>query len=139
MNTKRFLIGVLVVWVTLFIYEGLLHAVALAGAYDMIRNILRPEGENPAMFFVLVGFAELVLALGFCFIFTKGYENKGIMEGVRFGFYTGLTFGLFFYVSQMAVYPIHAWLTFALAAGFVVELILAGVVFAAIYKPKAGS
>lgn len=137
MNCKRFIIGALVVWVTLFVYEGLLHAVALAGAYEAMREILRPEGENPAMFFGLILFAELCLTLGFCFIFTKGYENKGIMEGVRFGLYTGLTFGLFFYVGQLAVYPISAMLTLALVVGYVVELMLAGAIFAAIYKPKA--
>lgn len=30
---------------------------------------------------------DLVRSFFFTFLFVKGYENKGIMEGVRFGIY----------------------------------------------------
>lgn len=137
MNCLRWLIGSIAVWFTLFLYEGILHAVILADSYEAIRAILRPEGEDMVRFFLFVGAAELALALGFCYIFIKGYENKGIMEGVRFGALTGLTFGLFFYLAQYAVYPMPMSLSLSLIAGLVVELVLAGIVIAAIYKPKA--
>ncbi len=137
MNCTRWFIGSLAVWATLFLYEGVLHAVILTDAYESIRSLLRPEGQDIVRFFLFVGAAELALALGFCYIFVKGYENRGIMEGVRFGAIAGLTFGLFFYLAQYAVFPLPLSLSLSLIVGFVVELIIAGIVIAAIYKPKA--
>lgn len=40
---------------------------------------------------------DLVRSFFFTFLFVKGYENKGIMEGVRFGIYV-----CFFYIMVVS-------------------------------------
>lgn len=136
MNWKRYLTGALIVWVFIFLYEYILHGVILSGTYQQIVHLLRPE-EDMASFFGLVLAGELILAFGFCFIFIKGREGSGLMEGLRYGLVVGLTFGAGSVLIDHAVFPYPESMTFGLIAGYVVEMILAGLIFAGIYRPKS--
>ncbi len=81
----------------------------------------------------VVGFIVLFL---FTCIYSRGYEGKGIMEGARFGLIIGLYTGLrmAFATYMMIAIPeslaVECFVVFSLA-----EMIVAGIVVAAIYKP----
>ncbi|HWR81899.1 MAG TPA: hypothetical protein VN285_01205 [Candidatus Deferrimicrobium sp.] len=135
MNGKRYVLCALVVWVLIFVMEYLLHAVLLAGQYEQIRHILRPE-ESAGAFFFWVLLAELILAFGMTYIFIKGYENRGLGEGFRFGLLVGVTFSVSTSLVNYAVFPLPASLTAAYVIGYPVEMIVAGLAMAALYKPK---
>ena len=134
MNVKRYILAAIVVWVALFILEYILHGVVLTGFYRDIEHTLRPANSMPG-FFIWVLLGEVILAFGFCYIFVKGYENRGIAEGVRYGLLIGLTFGVSTTLINYAVHPIPGGMAAALIVGYAVEMGILGTLAAAVYKP----
>ena len=71
------------------------------------------------------------------FFFVKGYENKGIMEGIRYGAYMGIFVSLVMSYQNYVVFPIPYWLALQwFVYGFIISVIL-GVTAASIYRPAA--
>jgi hypothetical protein len=135
MNVQRYVIGSLVVFVFLLVASWLFHSIIMSGWYDEASNLLRPESEGGAyIIWMIIGF--LLLAFGFCFIFTKGYENKGIAEGLRYGLYVGLAFSVSASLINFSVYPYPWKWVVGWIIGNPIILILAGIIAAAIYRPR---
>ena len=132
MNWNRYFIGSIVVFVVLFFLDYLFHEVLLASFYAVNAACMRPE---PYMLAIILG--ELIFAFGFCFIFLKGYEGKGCAEGVRYGLYVGIAFGVSNAMVSYAVYPLSGWVMLSYFFGIPIILMICGAVFASIYKPKA--
>jgi hypothetical protein len=135
MNTKRWIIASLVVFVASGLMELLIHGVLLVGAYEATAHLWRPEAEmsqNMWMFW-LYGFIWSFILV---YIFAKGYEGKGIMEGVRFGLLIGVFFSLPMSLGTYASMPITAGLAIGWFVYGVIEMTIMGVIAALIYKPK---
>jgi hypothetical protein len=133
MNVKGFVTAVIAVFAFIFIYEWVFHGVLLAGLYESTPQLWRTREVMPD-FMIWLTLGQIAVAIMFCFIFLKGYENKGVMEGVRYGALIGLLFigpNLIFY----AVQPLPAVLVVYWCIGGLLELILAGAILASIYKP----
>ena len=135
MNTGKYVMGSLVVFVYIFLAEFVFHGVIMQSFYTPHLHLLRPEAEMSA-YMVWMTLGYLVQAFGFCFIFVKGYERKGIAEGFRYGLYIALAFAWPTALVDYAVFPypgswIIGWMT-----GYPIMMIIAGMIFAAIYKPK---
>ena len=135
MNTRRFVPAIIAVFIFIFLYEWVLHGYLLAGIYESTPTLWRPKAEmNNYCIWLTLG--QLLFSVMFCYIFLKGYENKGVMEGVRYGILIGILAmspNLIFY----AVQPLPANLVIYWCIGGMVEAIIAGVVLAAIYKPAS--
>jgi len=72
----------------------------------------------------------------FSYVFARGYEGKGIMEGLRYGIIFGVGYHFVHLFSQYFVYPIpDALLLKWMAFGFV-EFVIAGIVVSLVYKSK---
>ena len=84
---KKMLIGVVAVFITLELLDFLIHGVILMSTYAAMQNVWRPD--MMAKMWVL-HVVKIITAFFFVLIFSKGYENKGIMEGLRYGFYIGM-------------------------------------------------
>lgn len=135
MNVKRFILGSLAVFVFVYVAEFVLHGVIMADSYQAHIELLRPEGEQMAyMPFMALGF--LILAFGFSFIFINGYEGKGVAEGLRFGLYAAIAFGVSTHLINYTVFPLPKNWIVAWIVGESVILMLAGALIALIYKPK---
>jgi hypothetical protein len=132
MNTKRFVLASLAVFVAGMILDYLVHMVILKGAYESLAAIWRQE-MNSLMWLMYVG--SLIFAFLFVYIFTKGHENKGIMEGVRYGLIIGLFFILPTASGQYAMYPIPFSLAVQWFVYGLIEFIIFGIIAAIIYKP----
>ncbi len=74
---------VLVGFVAVFFAFTVIDEVLMKFAFVPISHIMRPEAERE-LWIVLVSYA--FFAYFFTWIFSKGYEGKGILEGVRYGF-----------------------------------------------------
>ncbi len=133
MNTNRYFIGSIVVFVFIVLYQLLLHNVVLAGMYEKAAHLMR-DGGTAQFIWLLIAF--LIMAFGFCYIFTKGYENKGIGEGIRYGLIIAVTFCITGSLIQYAVYPIPASWAIGWIIGSVIQWIIAGILVAAIYRPS---
>lgn len=136
MKSKSFWITCVVLYVVLNGLGYLIHQVWLAETYQGLADVFRPEAEikMPVMFIT-----SAIWTIMFVYIFSRGYEGKGIMEGVRFGLVVGIFYSLVSTYDQYAVYPIPYSLTLKwFFSGLVVSIIL-GVIASLIYKPESPS
>jgi hypothetical protein len=116
----------------------LIHEVWLADTYASLSSVWRPEAEMDSkmwVFFVTSAF----FCFFFCYIFARGYENRGIGEGFRFGVIITLFYTLPVAYDSFVIYPIPYSLVLQwLFSGLVVSIIL-GIVAAMVYKPQAAA
>lgn len=134
MNVKRFILASLAVFVAYEAIDTLVNMVLLTSTYDQLKQIWRPDMMQLIWIMYL---AYLIFSFLFVFIFTKGYEGKGIMEGVRYGLYIGLMMCVPGAFSQYVVYPLPFTLALQWFIYGMIEFSLCGVVVALVYKPKA--
>ena len=135
MNAGRYVLGSVVVALYFYLYEWLLHGIIMSKSYNEQMSLFRPDAESGIfLFWMLLGL--VIMAFGFCFIFLKGYENKGIGEGFRYGFYVGLAFTVTNVLIEYSVFPFPGSWVISWIIGYLIMMILAGIIFAAIYKPK---
>ena len=136
MNTKRFWLACAAVYVVHQILSFLIHEVWLMPTYEALAHVWRPEQDMMSKMWMM-WVTSAVWVILFCYIFVRGYENKGLMEGLRYGVIIGLFYFLPMAYESYVIYPI----TYALAlqwfiAGMAMSIIL-GIVAALIYRPAA--
>ncbi|MEK9136709.1 MAG: hypothetical protein AAB393_06260, partial [Bacteroidota bacterium] len=85
--SKKFWTGFVAVFVVMEILMYLIHGVILASTYQETKDVWRPDMESYMWVYHVLA---VVGAFFFTFIFSKGYEGKGVMEGVRYGLYIGI-------------------------------------------------
>jgi hypothetical protein len=130
MNVKRFVIAGLVIFVAYEILTSLIKVVAFNGEYVITARL-----------------GDLVWSFLLVFIFGKGYEARGWLEGLRFG----LVIGFFFCTPMIlgstplasfadvplscALSPIPLDQAFAWLVLSIVKIVICGLLAAAIYRP----
>ena len=131
---KKVWIGFIAVFLTLEVLDFLFHGVLLASTYSSL-TIWRADMASKMWIIHLV---TLIGSFFFAFIFSKGFENKGIGEGVRYGFYIGIWMGVGMAYGTYAMIAIPYSLALEWFCISVVEYIAAGVVLASVFgsKPK---
>ena len=130
---KKLLIGTVAVFVTLEVLDAIIHGGILMSTYMAMQSVWRTD--MMAKMWVL-HVVKIITAFFFTVIFSKGYENKGIMEGVRYGFYMGAIIGAGFGLGSYASFPIPHMLAIEWFLFTLVEYIIAGVVVAQVYGRK---
>jgi hypothetical protein len=130
------LIAFVVVYIVLVLTNYLIHSVLLMGLYAQpeVMKIWRPDMMSKMWIMYLV---DVFIAFFFVVIFTKGYEGRGWMEGVRYGFYVGCITALPAAYAQYASYPFPYSLAMQWFIYGMIQYIILGIVVALIYKPKA--
>lgn len=134
MNSQRLMYATLSVFVFIFFYEWFFHGTILKGMYEETAFLWRTESDMRAHFFWLV-LGQFLIAVMFCYIFLKGYENKGLLEGMRYGLLMGIFLAIPSFVMH-AVQPFPLEMAFAWIIGGIIEFILAGMLLAWIYRPE---
>jgi hypothetical protein len=137
---KKLWITFVVVFIVYFILDWLVNGVLLHSTYmtEEVAKIMRPEAEITSNMWIFV-ICDLFYTFFFTLIFSKGFENKGWMEGVRFGFYVGLMVSLPMaygtYGSMTIPYTLALqWFLYGLVMNIVI-----GIIAALFYKPKAAA
>lgn len=133
MNVKRCLVTGVVVFVLAQVLDFLLHGVFLASTYEALKSVWRPDMQDKMWLMPVTG---LVFAFLFAYIFAKGYEGKGVAEGLRYGLVMGAFVGVPFALGTYAMIAIPASLALIWLAGSVVQMVVLGVVASLIYKPR---
>ena len=134
MKNKTFWIGLVAIFIVMQVIGYAVHEVMMADTYAALADIFRPREEMDSMMWMMFLSGAVLLFL-FCYIFTKGYESKGVMEGVRYGALMGVFLALV-NVDQHVIYPLPASVAAIWFVSVVVSMTIAGAVFAAIYKPS---
>jgi hypothetical protein len=131
MNKKGWL-GFAAAFVTFEILDLVVNYLILGSTYASLK-VWRPDMNSKMWIFHLV---TLIGSFFFAFIFSKGYEGKGIWEGVRYGTYIGiwLSVGKAYATYAMIAIPYSLalqWFIYGL-----IEYIIAGIVLALVFGPK---
>ena len=134
MNVKRFVLACVVVYVIYQCLGFLIHQVLLAETYGSLASVWRPEAEMMSNMWLMF-ITSAVWVVLFCYIFTRGYEGKGVMEGVRYGVIMGLFWGIPYSYDSYVIYPIPLSLAHTWFAATVILGVISGIVLALIYKP----
>jgi hypothetical protein len=134
MNVKRFVLGCVAVYVIYQIFGFLIHEVFLGDTYAALASVWRPEAEMMSKMWIMF-LTSAVWTVLFCYIFTRGYEGKGAMEGARYGLIMGLFVGIPFSYESFVIYPIPLGLAHVWMVSAVVLSAICGIVLALIYRP----
>lgn len=134
MDNKRFFLAWIVVFAFIFLFEFAFHGTIMKAMYEQTAGLWRNEANMRHLFpWAVMG--QFLMAGIFCYIFTKGYEGKGTIEGLRYGLLIGILFAPEnLILHTVAPYPplmIVRWI-----GGGLVEAILAGVLVGIIYRPN---
>lgn len=127
---KRFLMASLVVYVVYQILGFLIHNVILSGLYESLQNLWRSDQRS-----WIIGLTGLIWAVLFTFIYTKGFEGKGVMEGVRYGLWIGLFISIPMAFNLYVVLPVPVSLALQWFIYGLLQTIICGTVLAMVYKP----
>jgi hypothetical protein len=136
LSNKTFWTGWIVVFVVMQVYGYLVHEVGLSETYESLASVFRPAAEMESMMWIMMVGGVFSLLL-FCYIFTMGYEGKGVMEGVRYGALIGVFVSIISAVDSYVIYPLTGELAVIWFITGVLAFIISGAVFAAIYKPSS--
>jgi len=125
--------GFIAVFVTLEVLNFVIHGLILGSTYASM-TVWRSDMMSKMWITHLI---TLIGAFFFAFIFSKGYENKGIGEGLRYGLYIGiwLSVGMAYGTYSMIAIPYSMALEWFLLG--VVEYLIAGAVLAMVFGSKA--
>jgi hypothetical protein len=134
MDVKKYLIAVIVVFVVYSAAAYLTHNVLLAPDYAAMSATLRSESAFLQRMPVLY-LANLIFALGFCVIYTRGYEpgKNWLGQGFRYGLFVG---------TLLAPVALAAYVAFPLPGSVAVkwiglgyvQVVIAGLTAASIYR-----
>lgn len=133
---KKVLIGFVVTFILLEVLDILIHGVILMSVYQATQNVWRPDMMQKMWILHIV---KIVVALLVAFIFSKGYEGKGIMEGLRYGLYIGVLMSIGMADGTYAMIAIPYSLALQWFIYGVIEYTIVGVALALVFGKKETS
>jgi len=101
-----------------------------------VMEVLRPDADLDSKMWIII-LMDLIWSFLFVLIFSKGYENKGILEGVRYGIYIGLFYSMVTSYTTYALFPMPYKFALTLFLTGLIQCIILGIVAALVYKPKS--
>ena len=130
---KKVLIGFVAVFVAMEVVSLIVDYWLLSSTYESLKNLWRPDMQSKMWIFHVV---MLVGAFFFSFVFSKGYEGKGIMEGVRYGLYIGIWMSLGMAYGTYAMIAIPYSLALQWFIYGVIQYIIYGIILALVFQKK---
>jgi|OpeIllAssembly_1097287.scaffolds.fasta_scaffold871856_1 hypothetical protein len=134
--TRRILIGFLAVFLATQTFEGLVNFYVLDPLYSQSSGIWRPI---PEVKFWMLPFTGMFFSFFFTFIFSKGYEQRGLGEGIRYGFYVALMVALPHAYATYALMQVPYSLALQWFLYGTLEYVCAGVILAIVFKSGQAS
>jgi hypothetical protein len=131
---KKLWLGFVAVYVVIAIWEAIVNMVLLSSAYQATAQLWRPMAEMKIWLFYVV---YLFVAFFFTLIFSKGYEGKGIGEGLRYGFYVGMMMAVPMAYGTYGSMPIPYSLALQWFLYGLIEYLLCGIAVALVYGKQA--
>lgn len=132
MNFKKWLLASLVVWVLCFIFDWIIHGGILMGYYAATAERWLSESEIGARMWAMI-LGQLLFALLFCAIYTKGIREGGLAEGIRYGLWIGFLLNLPTYFVRWSVEALPGTLLFLQSLFSFIEVIILGAILGVIY------
>ncbi len=135
MNTKRWLLASVGVFVVIAVMESFIHGVLLSDMYRATASVWRAKPEMQQMMWIFWA-GYLVFAPFFALIYVKGYEKgkPGLGQGIRCGLYVGAMLSVMQSFGWYVILPIPFVLAFYWFLAILVEFIAAGAAAGLVYR-----
>ncbi len=131
---KKFILSVVVLFVVTMLIGITVHAVLLKGDYAALPSLMRPEAEAGQYMGYMIA-ADLLIAIGFTWIFLRGRENKPWLgQGIRFGLAVAVMSTIPIYLIYHAVSPFPLDLVIKQIVYDSIGMVCMGITVAAINK-----
>jgi hypothetical protein len=130
---KKIIIGTVVVFVAMMAMSFIIDFLILGSTYESLKSLWRPDMESKMWIYYVI---MIVGAFFFSFIFSKGYEGKGILEGVRYGLYIGIWMSMGMAYGTYAMIAIPHSLALQWFIYGVVQYVIYGVLLALVFGKK---
>lgn len=132
MNYKRFFYASVSLFVFIQISDTIIHGILLGKLYGELSHVWRPDMKSHTW---LMQLSSFMFSFIFVYIYTKGHEAKGLIEGIRYGAIIGLLMNGVVLANQYAMYPLTISLVFHWFLYGMVQYLCFGAIAALIYKP----
>jgi hypothetical protein len=131
---KKFWFACIAVLVYFELHSFLSNGVLLEPSYQSLQSLWRTDMMQLMWVFQVI---MVVSAFFFVFIFSRGYEGKGLLEGVRFGLYIGVWMGIGFAYGTYAMIPIPYSLALSWFVSTLVQYSVAGIIASLLFGKVA--
>jgi hypothetical protein len=130
---KKVLIGFVVVFVLTFLLDYIVNMYVMMADYEATKQLWRAPEEMKIGVIVV---SQLFFAFFFTLIFSKGYEGKGIQEGVRYGVYVALMMAVPAAYMTYATMPVPYSLSLKWFLTALVQDMVYGIALALVFGKK---
>jgi hypothetical protein len=131
---KKFWMAFIAVFVTAVVLDMIVYNLVLGTAFTSL-TVWRADMNSLRWIYPVI---TLVGSFFFTFIFSKGYEGKGIAEGIRYGLYIGIWLSIGMAYGTYAMVAVPYGLTLEWFFLGVVTYVIMGIVASLVYgKPAA--
>ena len=127
---KAMLIGGVLAFVFVFIYEFVVHGFLMAGLYEATTNVWRPQEES-SMVTMLLG--QFLFSMALAFFYPIVGPDKNCKKAVPFGFGLGLVMAM----PSIATYsylPIPLSISLLWAVAAFVKALVASIIVAKVFN-----
>ncbi|MFA5832959.1 MAG: hypothetical protein WDA22_05705 [Bacteroidota bacterium] len=131
---KKILIGTVAVFIAMSAFDFIVHGILLSEAYKATASLWRPDMQSKMWIYSVI---SLVSAFFFSFIFSKGFEGKGIAEGARYGLYIGIWMSIGMAYGTYAMIAIPYAMAMQWFIYGVIGYVIYGIILALIFGKKA--
>jgi hypothetical protein len=131
---KKLWIGTIAVFIAMGVLSFIIHGVLLKSTYQSaeVMGFMRPEAEMMGMMWIFY-VVNAVISFFFTLIFSKGYEGKGMGEGLRYGFYVGCLMATPMAYASYAMYPMPYSLALTWFICGIIEYLIYGAIVAMVF------
>lgn len=129
---KKFWLGFVAVFVLTYLFNWVVNMYLMMADYQQTAPLWRTEMKLNVIVVV-----DLFFAFFFTFIFSKGYQGKGWIEGLRYGVYVGLMMNVSGAYMTYATMPIPYALALKWFLYRTVQYMIYGAVLGLIYGGTA--
>jgi len=130
---KKVLIGFVVVFIAMVVMSFIVDFLILGSTYESLKSLWRPDMQSKMWIYYII---MIVGSFFFSFIFSKGYEGNGIMEGVRYGLYIGIwmSIGMAYGTYAMIAIPYSLALQWFIYG--IIQYVIYGVLLSLVFGKK---
>jgi hypothetical protein len=116
------------------IFSFIEHGVLLKSTYQSaeVMRFMRPEAEMMGMMWIYY-VVYIIISFFFTLIFSKGYEGKGVGEGLRYGFYVGCLMATPMAYSSYTMLPMPYSLALTWFVCGIIEYLIYGAIVAMVF------
>ena len=128
---KKIALSTIAVFATWSVMDFIIHGMILSSSYAATASLWRPMGE---MKMGVMYVAIFISAFAFVMIFSHFFSKKGIVTGLKYGFWFGISAGVSMGYGSYSVMPIPYHMAFTWFLGSFIEAVIGGLLLGAIVK-----